>query len=385
MRSAIYAAFAASCFVASPAYSQEPIRIGVVFPVTGPISSQGKPARDAVRQAFEEEGGTIAGRKVELLFEDSAGRPDVGLTKFKALVERDKVHVLVSEFVASVSAAVAPYVTEQKIPWVTTAALASLTRAQKSPYIFRFGPSSYQFSMTTAEIAKKMGWKKAYYIGWNAPVGREAHDSIRKVFGDENIVEAMFPNVGTADYAPYLTKMDPSKADGIFVAMWGADSPRIIQQYAEYGLSTKMPMFGIGAFTSEELLPDLPQTSVGVLGAFTYCGTLDTPENKKFVEGYQSRFKATPGSYQYMGYMAGKMAIKAIKDVNGKVEDRDAFMAALRKAELKGPMGQVSFDDRLGIVSDIYPLKIEKGSRGQLQNHCGEPVRQVKDPYAAFP
>ena len=102
-----------------PAFSQEPIKIGVMFPLTGPISAQGAPERDAIKQAFEEENNTIAGRKVELLYEDSAGKPDIGLTKTKALVERDKVNLLLSELTSSIGAAMAPYVNEQKIPWVS--------------------------------------------------------------------------------------------------------------------------------------------------------------------------------------------------------------------------------------------------------------------------
>jgi branched-chain amino acid transport system substrate-binding protein len=387
MRSFIAATVALSAFgsLAPPAYSQEPIKIGVMFPYTGPISAQARPERDAIKQAFEEENNTVAGRKIELLFEDSAGRPDTGLTKIKALVERDKVHLLLSELVSSVGAAVAPYVNEQKMPWISTVALASLTRAQKSPYIFRFVPSSYQYATTAAEVAKKMGWKKAYFIGWNAPPSRESYEAVKKVFGEENVIDAMFPNVGTSDYAPYLTKMDASKADGVFAAMWGADAPRISQQYVEYGLNKRMPLFGIASFTSEELLSDMPAAAVGILSAYTYCGTLDTPENKKFVESYHSRYKALPGSYQYMGYMAAKMVIQAIKDINGKVEDREAFIAALAKVQVKGPMGVTSFDDRHGIVADFYPLTVEKGSNGQLQNRCGERIPQVKDPYASFP
>jgi branched-chain amino acid transport system substrate-binding protein len=370
---------------ALPASSQEPIKIGVMFPYTGPISGQGKPERDAIKMAFDEENNTIAGRKVELLYEDSAGRPDTGLTKVKALVERDKVNLLLSELVSSIGAAIAPYVNEQKIPWVNTVALASLTRAQKSPYIFRFVTSSYQYAMTAAQVGKKKGWKKVYFIGWNAPPSRESYEAVKKVFGEENIVEAMFPNVGTADYAPYLTKMDPSKADGVFAAMWGADAPRISQQYAEYGLNKKMPLFGIASFTSEELLGDMPPASAGILSAYLYCGTLDTPENKKFVADYRSHYNAVPGSYQYLGYMAAKMTIQALKDINGKAEDRDAFIHALEKVKIKGPMGMVSFDEHHGLVVDFYELTVEKGADGKLQNHCGDRIAQVKDPYDAFP
>ena len=384
-RSVAGLAVAVASLAVSPAFAQAPIKIGVMFPLTGPIDAQGAPTRDAVKQAFEEEKMSIAGRKVELLFEDSAGRPDTGLTKVKAMVERDKVHILVSELVSSVGAAVGPYVAEQKVPWISTVSLASLTRAQKSPYIFRFVPSSFQYGLAAAQLGKKAGWKKVYFIGWNAPPSREASEAVKKTFGEENVVAAMFPNVGTPDYAPYLTKMDPTKADGLFVAMWGADAPRITRQYAEYGLSKKMPFFGMASFTSEELLGDMPPEAEGVTSAYTYCGTLDTPENKAFIEGYRSRYKALPGSYQYLGYMAAKMVIQALKDVKGRAEDKEAFIAALRKVQIKGPMGMTSFDDHQGMVGDFYQLKVAKGADGKLQNVCGERMPQVKDPYDMFP
>ena len=179
--------------------------------------------------------------------------------------------------------------------------------------------------------------------------------------------------------------MDAAKADGVFAAMWGADAPRISQQYAEYGLNKKMPLFGIASFTSEELLGDMPPASAGILSAYVYCGTLDTPENKKFVASYKARYGAIPGSYQYLGYMAAKMVIQALKDIKGKVEDRDAFIHALEKVKVKGPMGEASFDEHHGLVADFYELTVEKGPDGKLQNHCGERIAQVKDPYDAFP
>lgn len=368
----------------APAQAQGPIRIGVIFPLTGPLAGQAIPERDAIKMAFEEEGNQIAGRKIELLYEDSQAKPDVGLTKAKKLVERDRVHLLVSELVSTVGNAMAPYVNQEKIPWVSTVALAGLTRAQKSPHIFRFVPSSYQFGLAAAEWTKKQGWKKVYFIGWDAPPSREAGDAVKKIYGAENVVEAMFPPPFTADYAPYLAKVDPSKADGFFAAMWGADAIRITRQYAEYGLKGKLPFFGIASFTSEELLARMPPEIEGALSAYTYCGTLDTPENKRFVDGFKSRYNSIPGSYQYMGYMAAKMTIQALKDIQGKAEDREAFAAALRKVQLKGPMGLASFDDRQGMIGDFYVLKVVRKD-GQLQNQCIDRLPQVRDPYDLFP
>jgi len=370
---------------AQPGLAQAPpIKIGVMFPLTGPLTSQGLPERDAVKQAFDEENYQVAGRKIELIIEDSQGKPDIGLTKARKMVESDRVHLLLAELVSVVGNAMASYVTAERIPWVNTVALAALTRSLKSPYIFRFVPSSYQFGLTAGQWTKKQGWKKVYFIGWDAPPSREAAEAVKKVFGEENVVEALFPPVGTADYGPYLAKIDPKKADGILAAMWGADALRITRQYSEYGLKGRLPFFGIASFTSEELLAVMPPEAEGLLSAYTYCGTLDTPENRRFVEGYRARYNAWPGSYQYMGYMSAKFVIQALKDIQGRAEDREAFIAALRKIQLRGPMGMASFDERQGMVGDFYVLKVVRKD-GRLQNECIERIPQVKDPYDLFP
>ena len=208
---------------------------------------------------------------------------------------------------------------------------------------------------------------------------------MKKVFGEENVVEAMFPNVGTPDYAPYLSKLDPKKADGVLVSIWGADAPRIARQFAEYGLKGRLPFFGVASFTAEEGLADMPPEVEGINSGYVYCGTLNTPENKKFVEGYTKRFNARPGPYPYLAYVGAKAMIQAIKDAGGKVEDKEAVAAALRKVKVAGPMGTVTFDDRQGMVGDSYYLKVVRNKAGVLENQCLDKIPESKDPYNLFP
>ncbi|TPW15500.1 MAG: branched-chain amino acid transport system substrate-binding protein, partial [bacterium] len=103
--------------VPAPALAQQgPIKIGLVYPITGPLAFQAVPMVNATKQAFDEENYTVAGRKVELLVEDSQGKPDFGLTKFRKLVERDGVHLLKAELTTIVALAAGSYVHAQKIP-----------------------------------------------------------------------------------------------------------------------------------------------------------------------------------------------------------------------------------------------------------------------------
>jgi len=363
---------------------QGPIKIGVANSLTGPLSVQGGPMVNAIKQAFDEENYTVAGRRIELIVEDDEGKPDVGLTKFRKLVERDQVHILHAVLGTTVALAAAPYVHAQKVPWVTQAASGALARQLRSPYIFRFVPSEFQYTYAAASYLKdKLGWKRVYWMAWDAAVTHSGFVAGKKVFGD-GVVDVMWTPVGTADYAPYLAKVDRAKADGLVLAMWGADAPRIIRQISEYGLKKDLPVFGVASFTSEELLGGMPPEAEGVLSMYNYCGSLNTPANRRFIEVYRTRNNTPPGSYQYMAYMGAKMVIQAIKDVAGNVEDKEAFLSALRKVKVDGPMGPASFDERQGGVFDFYVLKVVKKD-GRLQNDCTEKISQVKDPYDLFP
>jgi len=373
-----------TCLSGATSAQQPAIKIGMVYPVTGPLAAQGVPMVNAIKQAFDEDNYTIAGRKIDVIIEDSQGKPDFGLTKFRKLIEGDRVHILKAEITTAVALGVAPYVHSQHIPWITEAAAGALARGLRSPYTFRFVPSEYQYSYASAQWLKnKMGWKKIYWIAWDTAVTRGGVKGFQKVFGDE-MVDAMWSPVGTADYGPFLARVSPEKADGIVVAMWGADALRIMRQIGEYGLKARLPVFGLASFTSEELLPVMPAEIEGVLSAYPYCGSLNTPANRRFVDGYRTRYNALPGSYQYMAYAGAKIVVQAMKDVGGNVEDKESFVSALRKIKFDGPMGLVGFDERQGGVFDFYVLKVVRKD-GQLQNECIEKIAQVKDPYDLFP
>lgn len=360
-----------------------PIKIGVMFPHTGPIAANGMANENGVRLAFEEAGNRVAGRPIELITADDEGKTDVGLTKIQELVERDKVDLLISVVVSPEAGAIAPYIRQAKVPWVTTASLIGLTRSLRDPYVFRMSPASYSYGIVAADWAKKQGWKRIYYIAGNYAPSHEAYDAVEHVYGKSNVI-SLFPPVGTPDYSPYLSQMDPSKANGTLVAIWGADSPRIARQYAEFGLKSKLPYFGVASFTAEETLNDMPPEIEGTNSGYVYCGTLGTPENKKFVDGYQSQFHLTPGPFAYLAYAGAKAVIAAIETTHGNVSDKARFAAVLSKMQIHGPMGPVSFDQRNGMIGDFFVMKVVK-QNGRFQNQCVQRIAQVRDPYNLFP
>lgn len=380
-RQAIVMLSALCVLAAGPAEAQSPIKVGALFPLGGVLGVMGNGSGNAVKLAFEEEGNQIAGRPVQVLVEDDEAKVDVSLAKLRKLVELDKVNMVFGSLLTNLGIGDRDYMFEKKVIWFPTNAAASLTRDKKGPYIFRAGPSNFQWGAGTAKYLKdKKGWQKLVLLGSNYAAPHEAFSAVKKVYGD-GIVETLYPAFGTIDFAPYLSKLEGVKADGAFVAVWGADALKLIPQYADYGLDKKLPLFGGASFTTEEYLAGMPPQIEGVSSAFVYCGSLDTPQNKKFVDGYKAKYGSDPGSYQYLAYVAAKIAIAAAKKIDGKVEDKDAFAKAIAETKVEGPMGPVWFDQNHGLVSDMFAMTV-RSKDGKRFNECVDRIPQIADDYS---
>src|SRR3972149_8933238 len=121
-----------------PAQAQEPIRIGVPLALTGPLAVNGEDNRKGTFLYLEEIGFQVGGRKIEIIVEDTEGKPDVAITKVRKLVERDRVHALIGIVKSAAAYAVREYVPNQGVPLgITTAGAKDVTLARKGPAIFR--------------------------------------------------------------------------------------------------------------------------------------------------------------------------------------------------------------------------------------------------------
>src|SRR3990170_1351572 len=149
-----------------PASPTTPIKIGYLTPLVGVFAGLGADLRDGFLLYFEEKGNTVSGRKVEIITEDTEGKPDVGLTKAKKLVERDGVKLLAGIISSGVAPPVAAYATEQKVPLIITNAGAdALTKQATTPYVFRSSFSNSQNTHVVGEWAYKKGYRRAVIMG----------------------------------------------------------------------------------------------------------------------------------------------------------------------------------------------------------------------------
>jgi branched-chain amino acid transport system substrate-binding protein len=353
-----------------PARAQsEPIRIGLMTVKTGPLASGGIDMERALTLFLRERNNTLAGRKVELFVADSAGVPAQARTKLQELVERDKIQVLIGPLAAAEALAADDYIRAQQLPTLSVAAAEDMTQRNPNPWFVRGTSTSSQSAQALADYCyKTLKYKRMATIADDIAYGHEMCAGFQRVFEDEGgkIVQKMFPPLTVPDYATYLAQLK-TNIDAIFLGFAGSNGFRWYKQFNEYGLKGKINVVGGMTAFDEAVLRNMGDEALGIITACWYSAELDNPINKKFAVAFRNEWKYDPGFYAAATYVEGAVLEAALQAVSGKIEDRHAFMKALRGVKVETARGPVAFDVYGNIVGNVYIRKVER-KEGRLVN-----------------
>jgi len=379
--------------VGGMAAEKSPIKIGLPYPLSGPQASQGQSQKNAATLLFEEKGMQVAGRKIELIFEDDETKADIALTKMKKLVEFNKVNLISGLLSTATGYATRDYLHNTQTPSLITAAGAKHSRDGFSPWIFRVTPSTFQYTYEPAKYWYQVGYKgktykKVVYVGADYAAPRENIVAFKKGFESVGgkVIQELWPPLGCPDYGPYLSAVKADEADAIVIAMWAGDATRIVKQWVEYGLNRRIPIIGVASFTDEgTALPGMGTSADGILSWYVSCPQTDLPENKKFVEAFKKRTGNLPGQYAYLAYISAQAAYQALEAVKGDAENKEALQQALQNVNFTTPMGgKAYFDDKHAMIFDMIFLEARK-TNGECHIFEIGRLKNVKDPYEVFP
>jgi branched-chain amino acid transport system substrate-binding protein len=355
-----------------PAWPQKgPIKVGFLTQMTGGGAAVGKDMSNGFMMSLEEFGSQIAGRKVEVILEDTQGDPAQALTKLRKLVESDRVHAVAGIFLASEGYALAPKVDEYKVPTIWAVVSADdLTQRKPTKYAVRTGWTSSQPNHPFGEyVAKTLGYKRVVTIAMDYAFGWEQVGGFQKTFEEAGgqIVQKLWPPLGTTDFGPFLAQIKRD-ANAVFAVMVAASALRFPKQYRDAGLKARLPLIGGGTTFDEFVLPSLGDEAVGAISPLIYSAAIDSAVNKRFVKEFRTKYGKVPGYYAEASYAAGRWIAEAAKAVGGNVDDKEKFLAALKKVELAdAPRGPIKLDARANPIQNIYVRKVEK-KNGELWN-----------------
>ena len=371
---------AALTVLSSEAFAQkENLRVGFLTVRTGPLAAGGRQMEEGINLLLKERNYAFAGRKVDIIFADTAGQPALARTKTQELVEREKVHVIIGPLATFEALAIDGYMLESKTPLITPTSAAQMDLAQqkKSDYVIHvYGTAAQPMHVLGDYAAKKLGLKRITTIADDFTYGHEGAAGFHHVFEDDGgkIVQKLWPPLNVADYGSYVGQIKPN-IDGVYAGFAGSNPLRFLRTYKEYGLAK--PIFGNPTLVDEGVLKNMGDEALGVYSASWYTVDRDTPDNKRFVQAIQAEYKATPGFYTAGTYTAGLWLEEAMKEVKGKFEDKAAFVKALHNVRLNhGPMGPIRLDEYGKPILSIYVRKVER-KNGQLVNTTIETVKDV--------
>jgi branched-chain amino acid transport system substrate-binding protein len=348
-----------------------PVRIGLLVPLSGAFSATGKDMLNGTELYLDEIGRQVAGRKIELIVEDTEGTPATALTKARKLVEQDRVHVLTGGLLASTGYALQPFVDGQRIPTTFPVIAADdLTQRKPAKWIVRTGWTTSQPMHPFGEwVARQMKIKKVVTIGMDYAFGWETVGGFQRTFEDAGgqIVQKIWTPLNTNDFAPFLAQLRRD-ADGVLALFVGRLALQFMKQYESAGLKGKIPLLGGGTTTDESVLPQMGDEAIGAVTALHYSAAIDTPQNQKFARAFEAKAGKSASYYSEATYTGTRWIVEAVKAINAKVEDRDGLLAALRKVDIKdAPRGPITVDRWGNPVQNIYVRKVEKVG-GKLQN-----------------
>ena len=273
-----------------PAGGQEPIKLGVVGPHTGPAAYDGLSALVGGQVAAQEinKAGGLLGRQIQIVAADTRGIPAESVSAYKKVVTQDKVVALDCCWFSSSTIATHPTIEELKIPTTNGISFLPDAKQAKLTYLFKFAHTPRMESRFVDYWVHKLGIKRVAFLARNDDWGRAASAAyqgrLKELGGTVLSVDYYTP--GEKDFYSYLTKIKALNPEGVNVVDISATAATQVKQMVELGIKAV-------ALGSDGQITDAYIKLAGALAEGTplvvrYTSTLDTPRNKAFVAGFKA-------------------------------------------------------------------------------------------------
>jgi len=329
---------------ATGAAAQEPIRIGVVTPLSGtyaPIGEQVRWGLELARDEINSSGG-IDGRTVEFIFEDSEANPSVATRRAERLFQSEDVDFLTG-LVNSGSTLAVGQVAERNDKLIATTVSVSdaITADQCSPNVFRVNaPGGMQATGLAAWLKETRPDARVYNLGPDYEMGRNTVASFQQRAKEQGLelVGEIFPPLGENDYSPYFGSLRQAQPDVLYTSTAGNDTVRLFSQLQEYGLRDQLTIVGASVAVTAQNISAMGDSAEGFVTVAGYSPDIDSDANRTFVKAFNDSFGTEPDLYgaDSYGLLYG---YKAAVEKAGSTEI-DAVREALRGLVWETPQGE---------------------------------------------
>jgi branched-chain amino acid transport system substrate-binding protein len=337
----------------------EPLKIGFNEGFTGFMAVDAQLTDHGIKTALDEVGNQWMGRPIEYFKADNGSDPVQAVDKARQLVENNGIQVMLGPIFSPSNAAVTDYLAKGGGGIPSISIFGQPSDNLKTGNNLSFIPAG-MFSMEGYLLGKycteTLGYKTANAISLEDTTGHELMKGFQTAFeeGGGKIVSNQFVPIDTVDFSSYITTLKP--ADCTYNWIFGNGTGPFIKQYNDYGLKAPLVMT-MADDLQEPVMQELGDLALNIVGSDHYLSTIDSPENKAFVERYQKLYPGElPNMDSYGGYTAVMMFLNAVKATNGDTSP-DALKQAMATMTWDTPIGPVTmspYDSVFIGTADFY-------------------------------
>ncbi len=382
-------ACAAALMSTTAAVAADKIKVGIITTlVKGPVVL-GKEQMNGFNLALKHLDNKLGGLPVELHVEDDSVNPAVGKQAADKLVKQHNVDVVTGVIWSHVLLATQKTILDAgKIFISANAGHSKMAGKLCHKNFFNTSWQNDTVPMALGEVLNAEGVKSIYIMSPNYAAGKDMATGVERTFKGE-IKGKDFTKWGKdaqLDFQAELAKAKASGAEAMFAFYPGKAGGAFVKQFGQAGLRDSMKLFTV--FTVDGI--SLPKFQAAKMEAV--LGSIDTmhwnvdfenDQNKRFVADFRKEHKRYPSFYAAQAYDAMFLLDSAVKEIGGKIEDTDAFRAALEKANYASVRGPYKYGKNHFPVQNFVLREVVKGEDGAWTHKTKQVVlKDFVDPHA---
>jgi branched-chain amino acid transport system substrate-binding protein len=367
----------------SPVVAQQraPIKIGFLAELSGSQATLGQDMLDAFMLVVERNGGELGGYPVQIIREDTQARPDVAAQAVVKLIEKEKTPIIAGITLSNVMMAVHKKVTAEKVFLIGGYAGPSLIAgSQCSPYQFIVSRENSQQAEAMGKYAADKGYKRVVLLGANYQAGKDTLAGFKAGYKGP-VVDEIYTPLTQLDFSVELSQIAAHKPDAVFTFYPGALGIGFVRQYRQAGLADRFKLLSVGTVDGLTL-PGLREDALGLYSATIWATDSALPASRQFVDDFEKKTGRIPSDLAAASYDSALLLDAAIARVKGNVNDKAAFMNALKNAEYDSVRGKVRFGNNNFPIQDIHIVEVAKDEKNRVSlRRVNTPMVQVADSY----
>jgi ABC-type branched-subunit amino acid transport system substrate-binding protein len=294
--------------------------VALVSQYSGPIGVYGNDSAKAWELAAEQVNadGGVDGHKVEIVKVETNGDPAQTLRNARNVVTRQKVKFLSGITTSGENASVGPQLVGMgALNIITVSKDDSLTGKTCSPNMFRTTTSAGMDFKAVPALLSDLPVKKWAIMSLDILTGHTGAEEFAKAAKEngQEVVSTQFSPLGTTEFGSFITKIDRSGADGLFVLQSGADAVAFVTQGKQFKLFDKMKSVVTHSMLAEPLFPALGDTIKDWYAPLSYITAVDNAKNTEFKAAWEKKYGADSKLWFVPGdaYLGAQFLFEAVR------------------------------------------------------------------------